>query len=67
MLIDDRLRLTLPAYFGKNSTLILALKEELKQELKQEGLPTWYGKDVKKKEMTIDEVKELENMLSDFI
>ena len=36
MLIDDRLRLTLPAYFGKNSTFILALKEELKQELRQE-------------------------------
>ena len=36
MLIDDRLRLTLPAYFGKNSTFILALNEELKQELKQE-------------------------------
>jgi hypothetical protein len=42
-------------------------KEKKKQELKQESLPTWYGKDVKKKEMTIDEVKELENMLSDFI
>lgn len=36
MLIDDRLLLTLPAYFGKNSTYVLALKEELKQELKQE-------------------------------
>lgn len=36
MLIDDRLRLTLPAYFEKNNPFILALKEELKQELKQE-------------------------------
>lgn len=42
-------------------------KEKKKQEIKQEKLPSWYGKDVKKKEMTDEEVKELENMLSDFI
>jgi len=42
-------------------------KEKKKQVAKQESLPTWYGKDVKKKEMTIDEVKELESMLSDFV
>lgn len=42
-------------------------KEKKKKEVKQENLPTWYGKEVKKKEMTIDEVKELENMLSDFV
>ncbi len=34
---------------------------------KEEKLPTWYGKDVKKKEMTEDEVKELESMLSEFV
>lgn len=43
------------------------VKEKKKQEVKQDKLPTWYGKDVKKKEMTIDEVKELESMLSDFV
>lgn len=42
-------------------------KEKKKQEKKEEKLPTWYGKDVKKKEMSEEEVKELENMLSDFI
>lgn len=42
-------------------------KEKKKTEAKQEKLPTWYGKDVKKKEMSDEEVKELENMLSDFI
>lgn len=32
-----------------------------------EKLPTWYGKDVKKKEMSKEEVKELEDMLSEFV
>lgn len=40
------------------------VKEKSKKE---EKLPTWYGKDVKKKEMTDDEVKELESMLSEFV
>lgn len=42
-------------------------KEKKKNDIKQESLPTWYGKDVKKKEMSEEEVKELESMLSDFI
>ena len=42
-------------------------KEQKKNEIKQSSLPTWYGKDVKKKEMSEEDVKELENMLSDFI
>ncbi|MBQ1813078.1 MAG: DnaD domain protein [Bacilli bacterium] len=40
------------------------VKEKSKKE---EKLPTWYGKDVKKKEMTDEEVKELESMLSEFV
>ena len=39
----------------------------LKKEKNIEELPTWYGKDVKKKEMTEEEVKELEDMLSEFV
>lgn len=42
-------------------------KEKKKTDVKQEKLPTWYGKDVKKKEMSDDEVRELESMLSDFV
>ena len=42
-------------------------KEKKKTEIKQESLPKWYGKDVKKKEMSEEDVKELEDMLSDFI
>ena len=38
-----------------------------KKENKIEELPAWYGKDVKKKEMTEEEVKELEDMLSEFV
>ena len=40
-------------------------EKKIKQE-KQETLPVWYGKDIKKKEMSEDDVKELESMLSDF-
>lgn len=43
------------------------VKEKKKMQEKQEKLPTWYGKDIKKKEMSDEEVKELEDMLSDFI
>lgn len=43
------------------------VKEKKKKENKTEELPTWYGKDVKKKEMTEEEVKELEDMLSEFV
>lgn len=32
----------------------------------KEKLPTWYGKDIKKREMSDDDIKELESMLSDF-
>lgn len=42
-------------------------KEKKKADNHQEKLPTWYGKDVKKKEMSKEEVKELEDMLSDFV
>lgn len=42
-------------------------KEKKKITEKQEKLPTWYGKDVKKKEMSKEEVKELEDMLSEFV
>lgn len=38
-----------------------------KKSKSEEKLPNWYGKEVKKKEMTDEEVKELENMLSDFV
>ena len=38
-----------------------------KKSKTEEKLPNWYGKDVKKKEMTDEEVKELENMLSEFV
>lgn len=40
---------------------------QAKEKNKKEELPTWYKKDVKKKEMTKEEVKELENMLSEFV
>lgn len=40
-------------------------KKVIKKEV--EKLPTWYGKDIKKKEMTNDEIKELESMISEFI
>ena len=43
------------------------MKEKKKAQVNQEKLPTWYGKDVKKKEMSEEDVKELEDMLSDFI
>lgn len=43
------------------------VKESKKKEKNIEELPTWYGKDVKKKEMTEEEVKELEDMLSEFV
>ena len=58
------------------NTVSLAMKEaekeyrkknKLKETKKEEKLPTWYGKDVKKKEMTKEEVEELENMLSEFV
>lgn len=41
--------------------------KEKKKNIKEEKLPTWYGKDVKKKEMNKEEIKELEDMLSDFV
>ena len=42
------------------------VKENKKSDNK-ENLPSWYGKDVKKKEMSNEEVKELEDMLSEFV
>jgi len=42
-------------------------KEKKNKIEEKEKLPNWYGKDVKKKEMTEEEVKELENMLSEFV
>lgn len=41
--------------------------KEKKKSIKEEKLPTWYGKDVKKKQMNEEDIKELENMLSDFV
>ena len=32
-----------------------------------EKLPTWYGKNIKKEQMSNDDIKELEDMLSDFV
>ena len=32
-----------------------------------EKLPTWYGKNIKKGQMSNDDIKELEDMLSDFV
>lgn len=37
-----------------------------KEKTIEEKLPSWYGKDVKKKELSKDEVEELESMLSEF-
>ena len=48
-------------YKKKNQT-----KEKKVISDKLEKLPAWYGKDIKKKEMSEEDVKELENMLSDF-
>lgn len=45
----------------KNSNII---KEKTK--VKKESLPSWYGKDIKKQEMTKEEINELENLLSEF-
>lgn len=41
--------------------------KEKKKSIKEEKLPTWYGKDVKKKQMNKEDIKELEDMLSDFV
>ena len=40
--------------------------KETKTKEKLEKLPTWYGKDVKKEEMTDNDIKELKDMLSEF-
>ena len=37
-----------------------------KKTTKEEKLPIWYGKDVKKKEMSKEDIEELQNMLSEF-
>ena len=44
------------------------IKEKTKAKVKQEDekLPAWYGKNVKKKELSKEEIEELESMLSDF-
>ncbi len=37
------------------------------KKIETEKLPNWYGKDVKKQEMSKEDIKELENMLSEFV
>ena len=44
------------------------LKEKTKTKAKVEDvkLPSWYGKNIKKKEITKEEQEELESLLSEF-
>lgn len=41
--------------------------KEKKINVSNEKLPNWYGKTVKKEEMSKEDIKELENMLSEFV
>lgn len=41
-------------------------KKVNKNKKSEEVLPSWYGKDIKKQEMSDNDIKELENMLSEF-
>lgn len=59
--VKDAMRQAEKEYRKMNQT-----KEKIEKNKEKEKLPTWYGKDVKKKAMTEEEVKELESMLSEF-
>lgn len=41
-------------------------KKNVKSKEVEEKLPTWYGKNVKKEEMSNEDIKELKDMLNDF-
>jgi replication initiation and membrane attachment protein len=42
------------------------LQAEKEYTKEQEKLPTWYGKDIKKEEMSNKDIEELQNMLNEF-
>ena len=51
---------------NKYATILNWARNEKKESDVAEIKPEWYGKEVKKKEMSQEEVKELENLLSEF-
>ncbi len=61
--VSDAMKQAEKEYRKINSYKENKTNKEIKDNKK---LPTWYGKDIKKQEMTNDDIKELENMLSEF-
>lgn len=53
-------------YKSHYATILNWARNEKKESDVAEIKPEWYGKEVKKKEMTQEEVEELENILSEF-
>lgn len=53
-------------YKSHYATILNWARNEKKESNVAEIKPEWYGKEVKKKEMSQEEVKELENLLSEF-
>lgn len=53
-------------YKSHYATILNWARNEKKESDVAEIKPEWYGKEVKKKEMSQEEVKELENLLSEF-
>lgn len=53
-------------YKSHYATILNWARNEKKESAVAEIKPEWYGKEVKKKEMSQEEVKELENLLSEF-
>lgn len=53
-------------YKSHYATILNWARNEKKESDVVEIKPEWYGKEVKKKEMSQEEVKELENLLSEF-
>jgi len=43
------------------------IAKEKKEKKEGQKLPSWYGKNVKKEQMSNEEIEELENMLSEFV
>jgi hypothetical protein len=74
--VTESIRNPMIAYYNTDGSINCAINRDEYFVIATDKFPfrivtfkekSWYGKDVKKKEMTDEEVKELENMLSDFI